>query len=61
MDVPRGTIIYFKINHYYLIIVSRGTRFTKELNPAIPQTVNKLITPINAVMSDGLKNFLSNL
>ena len=55
MDVPRGTIIYFKINHYYLIIVSRGTRFTKE-----PNTV-KTQTPVDAVMSDRLMNFLLNL
>jgi hypothetical protein len=38
MDVPRGTIIYFKINHYYLIIVSRGTRLTNMLNLARTQT-----------------------
>jgi len=38
MDVPRGTIIIFKINHYYLIIVSRGTRLTKELNTVKTQT-----------------------
>ena len=54
MDVPRGTLIIFKINHYCLIIVSRGTRLTKELNAARSQT------PIDAIIFDGFMYFLLN-